>query len=202
MTEKEKDKTPVTREDLDRLEQLINNYNKEIAQELNTPQIDIDLTKKKIKSLPDKLKAVVLRKINDSYIKIGEKRIKSTDTSFRFLHGEKGATFIIPKDIKIVYSDGKWSYIFYDFDSGLLEFDKTDFPISIEETDDLVSKNVIAGLFAKIKGSLEKPEIGSAILKYIVVAIAFGAIGWIAHDATSPQIPTQMIFGRLLSWLM
>lgn len=198
-TPHEKNLPPLTREDLKRLEDKIIEHNQQIAEELQLTDSDkqkISLEKKKIKSLPDKLEVVILRKINDTYVKVGNQKIKSTDVAFTFLHGDKRATFIVPKNLKVVYSDGKKSFIFYDFDSGLLDFDKTPFPITIEETDDIFTKNAIAGLFSRIKGSLEKPEIGSAILKYIVVAIASGAIGWIAHTATMPN--AQMIGSVLI----
>lgn len=153
-------------------------------------------SRRKSSLLPSKLEAIILRKVNDSYIKIGDVGIKNTDTAFRFLSGDKAVTFIVPENIKVCYYDGKKGYLFFDFDSGFISFEKNAMPLTIKEIDDLLTKNVIVGLFNRIKGSLEKTELSGTIFKYIIVAIASGAVAWIANDALAPA---QMIGGILTS---
>lgn len=144
-------------------------------------------------TIPSKFEAIILRKINNGYTKIGQMKIKNTATSFRFKTGDKSVTFIIKENIKVAYSDGKKSYLFYDFDSGILAFEKERFPLTIAELDDMISKNVLAGLFSKIKGSLEKTEISGTILKYIVVLGLGLTIGWILHEAVYPPVTAKIL---------
>lgn len=155
----------------------------------------------KLRNIPQHLKVRVLRKINDTYMKIGEKKLKQTDTEFRFMSGEKGKTFLIPENLDIVYCDGKYSYLYFDFDSGVLNFTKTDFPLTIGEIDELFTKNIIAGLFARIKGAIEKESLLNAnVFKYIVCLALGVAVGYIANDALTPQQTVQTA-KMVLSWL-
>jgi len=140
--------------------------------------------------------------INGVPIKIGQKKIKNTDTSFRFLSGEKAVTFFVPENLEVAYVDGKTSYLIYDFDSGILSFQKSKYPIDIKLIDVLITKNAIAGIFNRLKGALEKDSITGAIFKYLVclgLGLAVGGIigYYIANQSQAPK--TAMV---ILNWLL
>ena len=149
-------------------------------------------------NLPKNFRAILVRNINGVPIKIDEKKIDKDSVTIRFFDGEKGKTFTIPENLKITYCDGKHNYLFCDFDSGLLTFNKDKFPISIGEIDDLISKNVIVGLFSRVRNAIEtKSLISGAIFKYLL-CIGFGVLaGYILKEMTTGQTAAKMV----LSWL-
>lgn len=158
--------------------------------------------KEKTIRFPVELKAVIIRKINDVPIKIGEKKIKNTDTSFTFLNGDKQGTFLIPENLKVTYADKKTNYIFFDFDSGVLSFEKEPYPLSIKQLDVLLTKNAVAGIFNRIRGGLENTPLSGTIIKYLVVGGLGAAIGYIiaitinpSQGAKTAQIIMQLLGG-------
>lgn len=158
--------------------------------------------------MPNEFSVIVLRTINNSRFKLIEKKLKRDATTFRFKYQDRNGTFKIPNDITCAYIDNGKAYLFFDFDSGLLDFKEGKFPLSITEMDDFISVNIIAGIFNRIRGTLEKEGISGAILKYLAVAgiclLGGGILGYILHSPATPVttttgVPTAMIM-ELLKW--
>lgn len=118
--------------------------------------------------------AVILRVINGTLYKIGEKKIKNTAKNVSF----ENRTYPI-KSFNVAFVDKGKSYLFFDYEGQVLDFNKTKIPISVDELDELIEKNIIVGFFSKINKAFEKMEISGVIFKYLLVAIAFSLIGYI-----------------------
>lgn len=149
------------------------------------------------------IKAIILRKVNDNYIKLGEKNIKNTDEHFYF---EKH-TF--PVKLNVSFYDKTNAVLFYDYDDKegkQLSFQSLKIPIPLTDLDNLVHHNIVVGFLSKINKAFEKMEMGGTILKYIVVLVCGALGGYVVGSQFSgsakiifmlPQIILGMLLGAL-----
>ena len=122
------------------------------------------------------IKAIILRKVNDNYIKLGEKTVKNTDEHFFF---EKH-TF--PIKLNVSFYDKGNAILFYDYDDKegkQLSFQSLKIPIPLTDLDNLVHHNIVVGFLSKINKAFEKMEMSGTILKYLVVLVCGGLGGYV-----------------------
>lgn len=172
---------------------------------MKKPKSEIDLTfeqieeekpkpkqiqqKQKVINLPkvtfssENFYAVFLRKINGKYVRLGIKKIKATSDSIEYF----GTTFPLRKNenegLSVAYQDGKRNLLFFDFDGKVLDFSGKDIPISVRDLTDLVTKNIVAGIFARIGLALDKQDLTGRLLPWIIGGIMGGAIGYIIRGS-------------------
>lgn len=119
--------------------------------------------------------AIILRKENENYVKIGEKSFNNTDKTFSF---EKKS---FPVMLNVAYYHKGKAILFYDFGEGKenkpkqLSFQELKINVSLDDIDALIEQNIVVRFLGQINKAFEKMEMSGALLKYIVV-LGFGIL--------------------------
>jgi hypothetical protein len=123
-------------------------------------------------------KAIFLRAEGDRYVVIGSKYFKADTEKLEY----KDKSFLITLK-NLLYRDKNKSYLFIEYEKGnILSFNKLKYAIDADDIDLIVSKNIIAQMLMKLNPIMNK----QGLLIFIIVGIAFGAVGYIYGMQQAP----------------